>query len=407
MTERRTHLLTAKQVEGAGDGWHKDGGNLYLRVRGQRRHWVLRWARDGKITEMGLGGSPEVSLAAARQRRDDALKLILEGRNPITEKRKERDARERRKTFADAAAAVIEARKSGWRSDSDRSNTYREWTRHLVRKCKPIAGKFVDEIDVNDIKGVVSPFWDKGLHDTARRLLNRIELVIEYALSHGWRSADNPASWKRFQHIAPAQPKNRAKHHPAMPYRDAPDFMRRLRGEGAMSGLALEFAILTATRSGEARGALWSEIDLDAATWTIPPHRMKTGCEHAVPLSRQAVAVLRKMKAIQTGAFVFPGQREGACIVNESMWKTVKRLAPGVRATTHGFRTSFRSWCGDTGVDREVAEMCLAHKIGSQVEQVYNQARMLEWRRPDMQRWADFLDGKEAAADNVLPLKRA
>jgi integrase len=254
---------------------------------------------------MGLGGFPAVSLATARQKRADALKMIVEGRNPITEKRKEREARERRKTFKEAAAAVIKARQSRWRSDS----ALAEWTRHLVEECKPIAGKFVDEINVDDIKRVVSPFWDAGAHNSALRCLNRIEAVIEYALAHGWRSeeAANPASWKRFQHIAPAQPRNGAKHHPAMPYHDVPAFMARLRAEGAMSGLPLEFAILTASRSGEARGALWSEIYFQTETWTIPPERMKKFREHTVPLSRQAVALLRKMETVKTGAFVFPG----------------------------------------------------------------------------------------------------
>jgi integrase len=410
--ERKTHRLTAKQVEGAKDGWHADGGNLFLRVAdgGRRKHWVLRWTRDGKTTEMGLGpaggAGNKVSLALARQKRDEAMQQISNGLHPIAERRKAKDAKASRKTFAEAAAAVIKARQTGWReSQEGRKSSLEEWTKNLTVDCQPIGAKFVDELDVNDIKRVVSPFWDAGFHNAARRMLNRIELVIEYALAHGWRSADNPASWKRFQHIAPAQPKNgETRHHAAMPWRDVPGFMRRLREIEAMAALALEFAILTATRSGEARGAQWSEIDFDKATWTIGPERMKANREFAVPLSNAALRLLSKMEAVRADDFVFPGDDEGVCISNKTVWEMTKRLAPDV--TSHGFRSSFRDWCGDHGVEREVAELCLAHSIGNATEQAYNRTKMLERRRPVMEDWGRFLDGETDSA-KVVPLKRA
>jgi hypothetical protein len=205
--ERKTHRLTAKQVAGAKDGWHADGGNLFLRVAdgGKRKHWVLRWTRDGKTTEMGLGGTDRVNLALARQKRDEAMEQIESGLDPISERRKTKDARASRKTFGETAALVIAARKSGWRTSHEgRKASLTDWTTSLTIACKPLASKSVDEIATTDIIPVLRPFWDEGKHTTARRILNRIELVIEFALAHGWRAADNPASWRRFQHIAPS-----------------------------------------------------------------------------------------------------------------------------------------------------------------------------------------------------------
>jgi integrase len=395
----RSHQLTAKQVESAKDGWHADGGNLFLRVSdgGQRRHWVLRWTRDRRTTEMGLGsaggGAGKVSLALARQKRDEAMAQIGTGLNPIVQRRKDKDAKASRKTFAEAAEAVIKTKQGGWRTSTEgRASNLYEWTKNLTVDCKPLAKLFVDEITVEDIKRVVSPFWDKEKHRTARRMLNRIELTLSYATAHGWRSGDNPASWKIFEHLAPSQP-NGKKHHAALPWRDVPDFVARLREVARIGALALEFAILTATRSGEARGARWSEIDFDARVWSIPAERMKTKEQFDVPLSDQAVALLRKMEGLDR-QLVFPTEDGDKVVTNMSLWGLTKRLAPDdVDATTHGFRASFKTFCSDHAIDREIAEACLAHQIGSAVEQAYNRTSILERRRVPMQMWADFLDG--------------
>jgi integrase len=411
--ERKTHRLTAKQLEGAEDGWHADGGNLFLRVAdgGTRRHWVLRWTRDGKTTEMGLGGADRVSLALARQKRDQAMQQISNGLDPISERRKAKDARASRKTFSDTAQAVIAADKSGWRTGVDgRTSSLTEWTKHLMIDCKPIASKFVDEIDVNDVKRIVSPHWDRNRHATARRLLSRIRRTLAYAKSHGWRSGDNPASWEVFQDIAPKTPNGETRHHAAMPWRDVPDFMRRLREVEGMSALALEFAILTATRSGEARGAKWSEIDSDAGVWIVPAERMKRKdkVRFDVPLSRQAMDLLRKMPKAPSKAsdgFIFPGANPGRPLNNGSFYDLMGRLTGG-GATTHGFRSSFRDWCGDHGVERELAELSLGHAFGSAVETAYARSSLIERRRPIMQKWADHLDGESDSA-KVVPLKRA
>jgi integrase len=412
--ERKTHRLTAKQVEGAKDGWHADGGNLFLRVAdgGRRRHWVLRWTRDGKTTERGLGaadGAGKVSLALARQLRDQAMEQIANGLDPRA------DAKQNRKTFAEVAALVIAARKSGWReSHEGRNASLTDWTMSLTVACKSLASKYVDEVTTTDIIPVLRPLWDDGKHTTARRTLNRLELVIEYALAHGWRTADNPAAWRRFQHLAPSVPNGGGKrHHPAVGWREMPDFVRRLREVESTTALALEFLILTATRSGETRGAKWSEIDWDAGVWTVPHERMKRAREFVIPLSRQAMELLRQMDAVRPKAkarkasdeFIFPGANPGRPLNNESLYFLTGRLT-GRAATTHGFRSSFRDWCGDHGIERELAELALGHSFGSAVETAYARSSLIERRRPVMQAWADFLDGETKSA-KVVPLMRA
>jgi integrase len=361
---------------------------------------------------MGLGaaggGGGKVSLALARRKRDQAMEQIGDGLDPVRERRKAKDARAARKTFGETAALVIAARKSGWRANVDgRNSSLDEWTKHLTGDCAPISKKPVDEIDVNDVKRIVQPYWDDGVHAVSRRLLKRIETTLAYATAHGYRQGDNPASWTIFRHLAPSLPKNGDKqHHPAMDWREVPAFMVQLRNVRSMSSLALEFAVLCAVRSGEARGALWSEIDLAAAggpVWRIGGERMKSARQHDVPLSRQAVDLLHRMEGLDK-RLVFPGENKGEAVHNTTLWQLVKRLAPG--ASTHGFRSSFRDWCGEHGVERELAELCLAHAIGNATEQAYNRTQLIERRRPVMQAWADHLDG-ETAAGKVVPLKRA
>jgi integrase len=405
--------IEARMIAGAKDGWTSFGDNLYLRVDddGRRKRWIVRVIRGGRKRELGCGALKTTSLDLARRKRDAILEQLRDGLDPTEEKRKEREEaqakRERRKTFAQAAEAVLKARAAGWRTSSEgRESSMDDWVKSLARDCKPLRSRPVDEIDVEDIKRVVAPFWDEGKTATARRLLNRIELVIEYALAHGWRSADNPASWKRFQHIAPSAPKNGSKpHHAALDWKATPDFVARLRQIDTTAARCLEFLILTASRSGEARGARWSEVDFDGATWAIPPERMKAGEPHDAPLSRQALDLLRRMEAAKSGDLIFESDRMQRPLDVTAILKVAQKLAPGVNVTVHGFRSSFRSWCGDHGVEREVAEQSLAHSFGSQVEQAYNRTAMLERRRPVLQRWADFVTG-ETDAGKVVKIGR-
>jgi integrase len=393
------------------EGKHCDGDGLWLYVKGASRSWVVRKDINGKRREVGLGSAANVSLALARKNRDALLEQWRNGVDPVEEKRKVKEARAaaaKRKTFAEAAEAVIEKNRPGWKISLEGGcSTLGQWRRDLTVTCKPIARKFVDEITIADIKAVIQPYWEREQLDSARTLQKRIEAIFDYAAAHGWRSGDNPASWNIFKHLWPGQ-KAQDAHHAALPWREAPEFVQRLRQSDATSAQLLEFIMLTAVRSNEARGATWSEIDLEARVWTIPAARMKMSRDHDVPLSDQAVALLSRIERTD-GPFVFVrgrGAREkeaGKPMRNASLWQMLQRVTGSDEATTHGFRSSFRDWCGDTGVDRELAERCLAHKVGSDAENAYARSSLIERRRPIMEAWGAFVDG---ARDNVLPFEK-
>jgi len=407
---RTRNRLTDRQVHAAKDGWHADGGNLYLRVAddGRRRSWVLRYTSDGRTREIGLGAAATVSLKKARSLRDEHLDKRAEGLDPLDEKQKAEAERAKRKTFGEIAAAVL-ALNAGLGASSRA-----EWARHLERDCKPLATRLVSEIAVDDVKRVVAPYWDAAKHETARRLLSRIEAVLAYAIAHGLRAeASNVAAWSVFKHIAPKTPKNGDKaHHAAIGYADMPALMAKLRAVDSMPSLALQFAILTAARSGEVREMTWDEVDLDGGLWTVPKERMKARLEHQVPLSEPALDVLRRLNEVRTGALVFPGRLPRKPLANSAIWDLVKKLAGDGNlepdegrhsrgdATTHGMRSAFRDWCGDaTQVPREIAEAALAHKVGG-VEGAYRRSTGLQKRRALMAAWADFLGG---SADVLEP----
>jgi integrase len=392
------------------EGKHCDGDYLWLVVKGASRSWVVRGPMmNGKRREVGLGSALKVSLALARKGRDELLEQWRNGLDPVAEKRKAKAAEAHRKTFAEVAEAVIEKNRPGWKiSLEGHCSTLDQWRRDLTVTCKPIARKFVDEITIADVKAIVQLYWERGQLDSASSLRKRIEAVLDYAAAHGWRAGDNPASWNIFKHLWPGE-KLQDSHHAALPWREAPEFFRRLQESEATSARLLEFIMLTATRSNEARGATWAEIDLDARLWTIPAARMKMNRDHAVPLSDQAIELLRRMEAEKGDSeFVFIGgygaraKEVGKPVHNATLWHLVQRIS-GSEATTHGFRSSFRDWCGETGVDRELAERCIAHKIGNEAENAYARSSLIERRRPIMEAWGAFLGGQR---DNVVPFER-
>jgi integrase len=406
-------MLRPNDVMKLPEGMHCDGDYLWLRVKGGSRSWIVRGPRKaGKKQQIGLGSAAKVSLALARKGRDALLEQWKNGVDPVEEKHKAKEAAAKRKTFAEAAEAVIEKNRAGWKiSLEGRCSTLNQWRRDVEVTCKPIARKFLDEISIADIKGVLQPYWDRGQLDSASSLRKRIEAVLDYATAHGWRVGDNPASWNIFKHLWPGE-KVQDVHHAALPWRDAPAFFQHLRQSDATSARLLEFIMLTAVRSNEARGATWAEIDLDARVWTIPAARMKMHRDHDVPLSDQAVALLRRMETEKIvekidSPFVFVGGRgagakaAGKPMRNASLWMLMQRA--GGDATTHGFRSTFRDWCGENGVDRELAERCIAHKVGSDAENAYARSSLIARRRPIMEAWGAFVDG---ARDNVLPFQR-
>lgn len=407
--------LKATDIARLGDGMHSDGDYLWLRVRGAARSWIVRGPRiNGKKPEAGLGSVDRVSLALARKERDKLVEQWRNGKDPVAERRAAREASANRKTFGEVARLKLAAKQSEWRTSAEGATASLDlWTRSVERDCAPIASKAIDEIIVADIKRIVSPYWDQGKLRTAHDLVKRIEVIFDYAFAHGWRTAPNPAAWQVFKELWPAAKTKTP--HAALPWSDAPKFVRQLRAADAVGARVVEFAILTASRSLETRGAKWSEIDFEARTWTVPASRLKTGkknpAAHVVPLSKQAIALLERVKAEGgAGDFIFSAytddgsrrQRDASPIRHASAWRVVKRIA-GADVTMHGFRSTFRDWCGDHGIDRELAERSLAHKFGSEVEASYARSKLVARRAPIMQAWADYCAGETG---QVLPFKR-
>jgi integrase len=309
-------------------------------------------------------------------------------------------------TFAQVADIYIAAHEPSWRNAQHRY----QWRKTLSTYAAPILGRLpVAEIEVGDVMRVLEPMW-RGKTETAARLRGRIEAVLDYATARGWRSGENPARWRgHLANLLPAPSKiAKVNHHPALLWRDIGAFMGRLAKDDGVSALALQFVILTAARTGEVIGARWSEMDLGLAVWTVPAERMKAGREHRVPLSDQALAVLRVVAKLRTNpradGFVFPGGKPGKPLSSMALLMLLRRMARG-DLTTHGFRSTFRDWCAEaTNYPREVAEAALAHALRDKTEAAYQRGDLMEKRRCLMEEWAVFCT-RPAAAAKVVPLR--
>jgi len=396
MTTRRLNQLTARSVAAAKDGFHSDGGNLYLRVAKGRRSWVFRSVAKSKTTSIGLGSANAVPLAKARDEAKRLRGLIAEGKNPLVERRRVEAEREKQKTFAQAADDVIKNR------DALTASSLDSWRRSLHHDAKRLAKINVADIDIEHVKQVVMPIFARGEHVSAKRTLGRIRTVLAYAIANSLRSqGTNVATWDVFKEIAPLRPKADRRHR-MITWEDAPTVFASLSDSESMSARCIELIALTAVRLTEARASKWSEFDFDAREWTIPASRMKARVEHTVPLSDQAVDLLAKLKAHRAVPFVFFGQDTRRPVTSPACWKLCVRVTDG-RGSPHGWRATFRSWCAEEGVDREAAESALAHVIGG-TEGSYNRAEMIKRRRPIMQAWADYLTDKSATS-KVVPFK--
>lgn len=378
-------------------GLHFVGGvaGLALQVTpAGARSWVLRMKVGIKRREMGLGGFPDVGLADARRRAREEREKADKGLDPIGERRAEK-ARLRADqalqiTFELAADAYIKAHEAGWKNIKHAG----QWKATLETYAYPLIGKMlVRDITTANVLSVIEPIWQTKT-ETASRLRGRIETVLNYATSRGLRSGENPARWKG--HLDNSLPE-RAKiapvvHHTALPVGEVGAFMVTLRDLSGMSAKALQFAILTAARSGEVRGATWAEIDLDEGVWVVPPERMKAKKEHRVPLSTPVLSLLRDVKELPRIAgddFVFFAPRGGQ-LSDMAMTATCRRL--GGKCVPHGFRSTFRDWVGDrTTYQTELAELALAHAVGDKVEAAYRRGNMFEKRRAMMEDWAAFV----------------
>lgn len=416
MAKRVLGKLTALEVKGAkAAGRYSDGGGLYLDIsQDGRRRWVFMFT-DGKTAsgkpkrvEMGLGSARDVGLAEARQKADEARRQIRDGVNPLEAKRAAAVV-EKEITFGFAADEFLKAFSEGWRNEKHRA----QWSATLTQYGAPLREKRVEKVGTEDVLAVLQPIWREKA-ETASRLRGRIERVLDFAKVKGWRSGENPARWRgHLDKLLVKRERLTRGHHAAMRFEDVPAFMIELRASGAVSALALEFAILTAARSGEVLGAEWSEFDLDKAVWTVPARRMKAGKEHRVPLVAHAVAILAKMKALEAGKYVFPGQgrarkperQEQGHPLSVMALAMVLRRMKRESVTVHGFRSAFRDWAAEcTPFPNEVCEAALAHVIGNKAEAAYRRGDLFEKRRKLMEAWASYCEGPRDAS--VIPLRR-
>jgi integrase len=401
--------LTDRKVQSASKpGRVSDGGGLFLRVRtANAKSWAFIYRRADMWVEVGLGGYPATTLAHAREQAQAMRETLARGGDPRAERLAGIADRKAARTFAEVVEAYFEDRGAPGQNEKHQG----QWRMTLgPAYCASILSKPVADVDRADVVAILKPHWIAKA-ETASRLRGRIERILAYAMAKGWRPAgDNPAELRgALKELLPVRPAKatRVKHFPAMPYTQAPAFAARLRQLDSTSARTLLFQMLCASRSGEVMGAVWDEIDLEGGTWSIPGHRMKAKQPHTVPLSRQAVDLLRRQWELTGGkGYVFPGAKAGKPLSPMALTMLMRGVAPDF--VPHGLRSTFRDWSGDqTNFPREVCEAALAHNVGSAVERSYRRGSALEKRKSLMQVWADFLDrAVVATGENVVTLHR-
>ncbi|MDP3165239.1 MAG: integrase arm-type DNA-binding domain-containing protein [Hydrogenophaga sp.] len=370
------------------------------------RAWVLRVMVGGKRRDIGLGGFPEVALASAREKARVAREQIKQGIDPVRERQRQRSdakaAKGRALTFKTAATLFMDEKSAGWRN----AKHVAQWRTTLSEYAYPVlAGIQVEDIQLAHVTQVLRPIWITKT-ETAQRLRGRIEAVLSWATVHGHRTGENPAKWRgKLDQVFPAPRKvAKTKHYAAVPLDAAAGFLSALRSKGGTGARALEFLMLTAGRSGEVRGATWSEIDLNACVWTVAAERMKAGREHRVPLSAPALALLKGLSQDEGQSLVFPSYT-GLQMSDVTLTKVMRDL--GYTETVHGWRSTFRDWAAErTNYPSDMAEMALAHTLSNKVEAAYRRGDMLEKRRAMMDEWAKFLTVQGTASARVVPLRR-
>jgi integrase len=343
---------------------------------------------------MGLGSIKDVSLSEARDAARAARKMVRAGADPIAARRIEVSI----PTFGKMADELVETLATSWKNPKHKA----AWTLALTTYAAPLREMSVDEVSTADVLRVLKPIWTTRA-ETAARLRGRIEHVLDAAKAAGHRSGDNPAAWKgNLKSLLPARQKLTRGHHPALPYTEISDFMVTVRERDAVAARALEWTILTATRTGEALGAAWGEIDRETKVWTVPASRTKAGIEHRVPLGPRLLEILDELEALKTGAFVFPGSTGRTQLSAMSMSMLLRRLGRA-DITVHGFRSTFRDWCGEaTAFPREIAEQALAHAVGDAVERAYRRGDALERRRGLMEAWERYCAGDRTVVELAM-----
>ena len=430
MPRKLSNALTPLAVKNARPGRHADGGGLHLLVKETgARSWVYRFMLKGKSRDVGLGaaaGADAISLAAARDLASALRLQVKAGVDPLAERHRgaaealaaAQAAQIAGITFKAVAEAYVAANEGSWRNDKHRQ----QWRNTLASYVYPVMGELpVAGIGTAHVLKILEPIW-QGKPETASRIRGRIETVLDAAKARGYREGENPARWRgHIAQILPARSRLTRGHHPALPYEALPGFFGALRAREATAALALEFAILTAARTGEVLEATWQEVDLDKAIWTVPAERMKGGKEHRVPLPVRAVEILQAVKPLGSET-LFCGNRGGK-LSSMAMAMLLRRMHesdlkgggagyfdPKTKrlATPHGFRSSFRDWADErTGYPHEMKEMALAHTIGNKAEAAYRRGDLFDKRRRLMADWATYCASGGAAGAKVTPIRGA
>ncbi|MES1984292.1 MAG: integrase arm-type DNA-binding domain-containing protein [Pseudomonadota bacterium] len=412
MPKKLNNVLTSLTVKNAKPGRHADGGGLHLLVKESgARSWVYRFMLSGQSRDIGLGtaGPDGITLSEARDARDALRLKVKAGIDPLEER--QRDAAEAlaaaqaaqvaRITFKAVAETYICANEESWRNDKHRQ----QWKNTLATYVYPVIGELpVANVGTAHVLQILEPIW-KAKAETASRVRGRMETILDAAKARGYRDGENPARWRgHIAQILPVRSRLTRGHHKAMPYDAIPAFVGALQNREAVAALALEFAILTAARTGEVIGAKWDEVDLDKAIWTIPASRMKAGKEHRSPLPPRAVEILKSTQGLGK-EWLFPAIKGGS-MSGMAMSMLLRRMK--VDVTVHGFRSGFRDWAAEcTGYAHEVAEMALAHTIENKVERAYRRGDLFDKRRRLMDDWATYCATIPAAGANVTPIRKA
>lgn len=396
--------LSALQVKNLSPGSHAVGGvaGLILEVSATGgKTWLLRVRMGGKRREIGLGGYPSTTLSAARDKARDIRSSIEKGVDPIAERQQAKAALKQQqaslKTFEWCSRKYIDERKGEWKNTKHQA----QWLSTLETYAFPLIGPLpVGEIELAQVLDVLKQpqedkagmsMWDAKT-ETAKRLRGRLELILSWATVHGYRNGSNPARWKGHLDAVLKSPSKiqKPEHHKSVHYNEMHEFMRKLRKQTGVGARALEFGILCASRSGEVRGARWSEIDVKKGFWTVPAERMKAGKPHTVPLSKQALSLLSSIEPTVGTDLVFPSTK-GKPLSDMTLTAVMRRMQ--IDAVPHGFRSTFRTWGGETThYPSEMLETALAHALTNKVEAAYMHGTQIEKRRELMQDWANFID---------------
>jgi len=399
-------LTILKVARARTPGMLGDGKGLWLRVAsGGSKSWVFRFMLAGRGREMGLGSLDEISLGEARELARECRKLCRQGIDPIEARRAQRASLRlestRSMTFEECATAYIAAHQAGWNNPKHA----KQWPSTLKAYAYPVFGSLpVQAIDVGLVIRAVEPIW-YSKPETASRVRGRIEAVLDWATARAYRQGENPARWRgHLENLLPNKTKlHRVEHHAALPYAEIGKFMAGLRQREGISARALEFAILTAARTGEVTGARWDEVNRAERLWTIPAERMKADREHRIPLCDRALEIVGEMDAIRQGTLIFPGARAERPLSHMAMLRVLEAMGRS-DLTVHGFRSVFRDWAAErTNFPRELCEAALAHAVESRVEAAYRRGDLFEKRQLLMAAW-DCYCTAQAGSAQIVPL---